>query len=262
MDNRTEYKKICEFWQRRCINTGRELSDVLNGKFLELIYHNGKIENSAITLDDTREIYNTGCVSDFTGTLRTLHEIENGIAAVNLVVDAFDRKQQITENFVKELHFCLTKNTYDARRIELGEQPGEYRKNEFAAGPTQISSNAEDVPSEIEELLSEIADSSITGNENVLSAAAYFHAKFETIHPFADGNGRTGRLLMNYFLITHSAPPVIIFSEDKNLYYIALEAWKISDKISPLKKLLTDQTVKTWQKELAFMRECEDKKQG
>ena len=87
-------------------------------------------------------------------------------------------------------------------------------------------------------------------DENVLVAAAYFHSKFENIHPFADGNGRTGRLLMNYLLIVHNHPPIIIHEEDRNVYYKALEAWDTKQDLNPLIKFLKHQTVKTWEKQI------------
>ena len=81
-------------------------------------------------------------------------------------------------------------------------------------------------------------------------ASAYFHAKFENIHPFADGNGRTGRLLMNYFLVIHNHPPIIIHEEDRRMYFEALEAWDREQKLNPLIDFLKEQTVKTWQKQI------------
>lgn len=86
---------------------------------------------------------------------------------------------------------------------------------------------------------------------NALTAAAYFHAKFENIHPFADGNGRVGRLVMNYFLILHNHPPIIIHEEDRRNYYEALEAWDLGQDLDPLCNFLKDQTIKTWEKQLA-----------
>ena len=83
----------------------------------------------------------------------------------------------------------------------------------------------EDVADEMGELLSEIQDVPV---QNALTAAAYFHAKFENIHPFADGNGRTGRLAMNYFLVLRDHPPIVIHEEDRK-----------------------DQTAKTWEKQIA-----------
>ena len=101
------------------------------------------------------------------------------------------------------------------------------------------------------ELLSEMAD---VPEEKALTAAAYFHAKFENIHPFADGNGRAGRLLMNYFLLLHNHPPVTIHEEDRKSYYGALEAWDGRQALEPLVTFLREQTVKTWEKQIGKRR--------
>ena len=70
------------------------------------------------------------------------------------------------------------------------------------------------------------------------------------IHPFADGNGRTGRLAMNYFLVLHNHPPVIIHEEDRKQYYEGLEAWDIRQDLEPMLAFLQEQTVKTWEKQM------------
>ncbi len=88
------------------------------------------------------------------------------------------------------------------------------------------------------------------GEGNALTAAAYFHAKLENIHPFADGNGRTGRLMMNYFLVLHGHPPIIIHEEDRKAYYTAQEAWDTVQQLEPLIAFLKEQTVKTWAKQI------------
>ncbi len=100
---------------------------------------------------------------------------------------------------------------------------------------------------EVNELLAELQE---VGEGNALTAAAYFHAKLENIHPFADGNGRTGRLMMNYFLVLHGHPPVIIHEEDRKAYYSALEAWDIAQQLEPLIAFLKEQTAKTWAKQI------------
>ena len=102
-----------------------------------------------------------------------------------------------------------------------------------------------------EELVLELLDEldSIT-HDDALTAAAYFHAKFENIHPFADGNGRVGRLLMNYLLILLNHPPIIIHQEDRKGYYAALEAWDEHQELEPLIQYLKDQTVKTWSRQI------------
>ena len=83
-----------------------------------------------------------------------------------------------------------------------------------------------------------------------MKVASYFHARFEYIHPFADGNGRTGRTLLNYYLMCNDHPPMIIYDEDKDRYYAALEAYDSKEELEPLNKFLISQTEKTWKKTL------------
>ena len=84
--------------------------------------------------------------------------------------------------------------------------------------------------------------------EDALTAAAYFHVKFENIHPFADGNGRTGRLAMNYLLVMLGHPPIVVHEEDRKEYYAALEAWDTKQNLKVMISFLRSQTVKTWLK--------------
>ena len=95
------------------------------------------------------------------------------------------------------------------------------------------------------ELLDDINDLD-TVNKDILKSAAYFHAKLENIHPFSDGNGRVGRLMMNYFLIIHNYPPIIIFEEDKKEYYSALEEYDKNIDLKPFITFLKEQSIKTW----------------
>ena len=137
--------------------------------------------------------------------------------------------------------------TYDTRRWQIGERPGEYKRHDFVTGRNEIGAHPEDVKEEMDELLEELTD---IPNEKALTAAAYFHAKFENIHPFADGNGRCGRLAMNYFLLIHNHPPITIHEEDRKSYYSALESWDTVQDLSPLVTFLKEQTVKTWVKRI------------
>ena len=129
----------------------------------------------------------------------------------------------------------------------MGERPGEYKHHDYVTGKEEIGAPPEDVQEEMAELLTELKEVS---DKDAFIAAAYFHAKFENIHPFADGNGRTGRLAMNYFLVTHNHPPVTIHEEDRKFYYDALEAWDVRQELRPLLDFLREQTEKTWKKQV------------
>lgn len=246
------YESAVALWQSKRIADAATLAEALNGHMIQFAYHSGKIENANITFHDTREIFEHDGVTSYTGDLRTLFEIRNAKDASELFLEAFQARRPLEENLILEFQRRLTQNTYDARRYQLGERPGTYKLHDYVTGKLEIGAAPEDVAEEMDELLSELHDVS---NENALTAAAYFHAKFENIHPFADGNGRTGRLVMNYFLLLHDHPPIIIHEEDRKAYFDALEAWDESQVLEPLCQFLRSQTEKTWERQLGRVRQ-------
>lgn len=241
------YEKTLEWWNGKKIETDAQLAEVLNGHSIAFAYHSGKIENEKITYNDTREIFEHDGVTAYTGDLRTLFEIRNAKLANELFLTSFGAKRKIDEELVKEFQKLLTINTYDTRRWQLGERPGQYKKHDYVTGREEIGAAPEDVQEEMAELIGELQD---LKRENALTAAAYFHAKFENIHPFADGNGRTGRIAMNYLLVMLNHPPIVIHEEDRKEYYAALEAWDSEQKLESMIMFLREQTVKTWQKRI------------
>ncbi len=80
------------------------------------------------------------------------------------------------------------------------------------------------------------------------TVAAYFHANFESIHPFADGNGRVGRTLVNYYLLINNKKPLVVYNEDKNIYYDCLEKYDVEENLDPLIEFLKYEQQKTWAK--------------
>ena len=243
----TNYEKAVALWKRKNITNDAELAEALNGHSIAFAYHSGKIENDNITYNDTREIFDHDGVTSYTGDLKTLFEIRNAKEANELLLTAFNSKRPVDETLIKEFQYKLTQNTYDSRRWQLGERPGEYKHHDFITGKNEIGAPPEDVEEELSELVSEMNEAT---ENNALTAAAYFHAKFENIHPFADGNGRTGRIVMNYILLLNNHPPVIVHEEDRKAYYTALEAWDKRQELDPLIAFLKDQTAKTWQKQI------------
>lgn len=239
----TNYENILNFWKEKNIRSDAELAAILSGNSVNFAYNSGKIENDSITYHDTREIFEHDSVVSYTGDLRTLFQIRNAKEAYELFLTAFGEKRPISEELVKEIQKALTLNTYDKRRYQLGERPGEYKLHDYVTGRNEVGAPPEDVHEEMSELIAELQDIS---NDKILTAAAYFHAKFENIHPFADGNGRTGRLMMNYLLVTHNHPPITIHEEDRKAYYDALEMWDTEQRLDLLHDFLIEQAVKTW----------------
>lgn len=242
------YDQALKLWKQKHIWTDAELAEALNSHSIAFAYHSGKIENQQITYHDTREIFEHDGITSYTGDLRTLFEIRNAKDANELFFQAFQSKRPLDEILIREFQEQLTKNTYDTRRWQLGERPGMYKLHDYVTGKNEIGASPEEVQEEMAELLEELKD---VPPEKVLTAAAYFHAKLENIHPFADGNGRTGRLVMNYLLVLHDHPPIVIHEEDRQMYFDALEAWDVEQKLQPLYTFLKDQTIKTWEKQIA-----------
>ena len=238
------YEEILSWWRRKQVRTAADIALEMNGNGAAFIYHSAKIENDNITYHDTREIFDHGGVTGYTGDVRSLFEIQNSVAAYYRMLDAFEKREPLSEALICELQGLLTQGTYDTLRYQKGERPGAYKKNDYVTGTQEVGALPEDVPEELGELVKELED---IRPAQALTAAAYFHAKFENIHPFADGNGRTGRLLMNYLLLLLDHPPIIIHEEDRRAYYDVLEQFDSAQELDALVDFLKAQTVKTWQ---------------
>lgn len=244
-----KYHLLVSWWQSLNITDDAALAETFNGHIINFAYNSCKIENPNVTYHDTYEIFEHDSVTSYTGDLRTLFEIRNTKVAMEYFFKAFRDKMPFDETFIKDLQWRLTLNTYDERRWQRGERPGEYKKEDYVTGCNETGATTEDVPDKMRELLEDL-NVLPEEPEKVLTPAALFHAKFENIHPFADGNGRTGRLAMNYLLAVRNHPPLIIHQEDRKAYFEALKTWDTEKNINPLKTFLLEQLIKTWAKRI------------
>lgn len=240
-----QYRKIVANWRKKKIATREDLARELSEYRVYFAYHSGRIENQAITYHDTREVFENGRAVGFTGDVRTLFEIQNLKECHERLLDAFQMREPLNEPFVRELQGILAKGTYDEQRWNNGERPGEYKHGDYVVGVREVGSPAKQVKKDVQVLIKEL---DVVTQDNVLTVAAYFHLVFESIHPFADGNGRTGRALMNYLLVLNNHPPLIIYDEDKMSYYGAMEIWDEEAALEPMKEFLKVELVKTWTK--------------
>ena len=240
------YDKIREMWQINNIISTEALDLALDNFRILFAYHSGKIENNEIEYHDTREIFENGKVCGYTGSTRALFEQQNQKLCYDFLKEKIVAKEPLSLPLILEVHSILTSGTYDERRFIVNEErPGQFKKHDYVTGRNEIGLPPEEVESGLTDLINELNE--YDGND-VLKAAAYFHMRFEHIHPFADGNGRVGRTLLNYFLLIHSEPPVIVFDEDKRKYYDALETYDTQEEIEPLYEFLKEQAIKTWEK--------------
>jgi len=242
------YDDAVRLWQSWRVETEADFDYRLDNFRILFAYNSGKIENDAVTYGDTREIFENGRVTGYTGDPRALFESSNQKICYAFLKPKLASREPVTIELVKHIHGALTGGTYDERRyVERGERPGEFKKHDYVTGIAEVGSLPEDVENDVSDLLVEI--NCFSGND-ILKAAAYFHARFEYIHPFADGNGRVGRTLLNYFFMTRGHPPVIIHNDDKLMYYKALAVYDETEDIGPMTEFLRTQTALTWKKAL------------
>jgi Fic family protein len=255
-----DYGKILELWRSYNVRTEADIDLRLHNFRILFAYNSGKIENSEITYHDTREIFENGRVLNYTGSPRAIFELGNQKLCYEFLKTKIAAKEPLTIALVKETHSILTSGTYDeCRYIAQKERPGEFKKHDYVTGLLEVGSLPENVESDLAELLGELADCE---GKATLKAAAYFHARFEHIHPFADGNGRVGRTLLNYWLMINDHPPVIVHDEDKAAYYDALFRYDAAEDIEPMEDFLNCQIKRTWGKTLERERRQSKKNKG
>ena len=170
--------------------------------------------------DQTRYIFetNTICVENEVLNVDDVLETANHFRCIDMIID--HAKTTLSENFIKDLHLTLKNGTSDSRKEWF--VVGDYKKvpNEVGGMNTALP---EEVPGRMKELLKEYNGKKEKTFEDILD----FHVRFERIHPFQDGNGRTGRLILNYMLEKEGYPPIALKHDAKQDYKKSLEEWQV-----------------------------------
>lgn len=188
-------------------------------------YDSNAIEGNSLTLEETSYLLFEKRVPS-SKSLREINETLNHKIAFDYILDY---NGDITKEFILELHKLVVKDTL---KENLNNQIGKYRDLQvYIRGRDWLPPKPEEVPKEMKDLLSWY-----TLNKNKLHPlilASYFHIAFETIHPFVDGNGRVGRLLMNFILHKNKYPMINIPNKIKFRYYQTLETATINGNLRP-----------------------------
>jgi Fic family protein len=240
------YDSAVEQWQEWNVKTTADLDLRLDSFRILFAFNSGRIENPDITYHDTREIFENGKVVGYTGSTRALFEQQNQKTCYEFLREKIVARVPLSVELILDIHRVLTEGTYDERRYVVnGERPGEFKKHDYVTGVNEVGSQPDEVEGNLAELLDEVNS---IGQKSPLKAGAYLHARFESIHPFADGNGRVGRTLLNYWLMVNDYPPMIIYDEDKSAYYTALQKYDEQESLDDLASFFETQTVKTWER--------------
>lgn len=238
------YEKIVKWWKEQNIKNSSDLRQKLDNFRILFACNSNGIEGNTIDYHTTREIFEGVSLSNFNGSAREIFEVQNQKMAFDFMLDAFDCKERIDIPFILELHKIMSYGCYNQNQLDKGERPGSFKVHDYGVGVTEVGSYPEDVTDDLNDLITQLSESE--GKGDVLTKAAFLHLQFETIHPFADGNGRVGRTLLNYYLMINNHPPIVIFNEDKETYYLGLEVFDHTGKINNFVKFLQEQMIKTW----------------
>lgn len=185
---------------------------------IDLTYNSNHIEGSRLTHDQTRYIFETNTIGIENEILNVDDVIEtaNHFRCVDVIID--NAKTALTEKLIKELHLILKNGTSDSRKEWFAV--GDYKRlpNEVGGMDTTLP---EEVADKVKALLAEYNAKEEKNFEDILD----FHVKFEKIHPFQDGNGRVGRLIMFKECLKYQIVPFIIEDNMKMFYYRGLKEW-------------------------------------
>ena len=185
---------------------------------IEMTYNSNHIEGSKLSHDQIKHIFETKTIGIVDGTINVDDIIEtvNHFACIDLVIDL--AKTKLNESIIKQLHFVLKSGTFDSMKPWF--KVGDYKiiENEVGGMATTLASK---VKEEVKKLLAWYNSLDKITIESIIE----FHKRFEAIHPFQDGNGRVGRLIMLKECLKYNFVPILITDEYKQFYYRGLREW-------------------------------------
>ena len=186
---------------------------------IDLTYNSNHIEGSKLTHDQTRYIFETKTlgITDDAVKVDDIIETVNHFRCIDLIIEGANSK--LSESFIKQLHYILKTGTTDSQKSWF--KTGDYKMLENEVGGIETT-KPENVAKEIKSLLEEYNAKPEITFDDILD----FHVRFESVHPFQDGNGRVGRLIMLKECLKHNIVPFIITEELKIFYCRGIKEWK------------------------------------
>lgn len=237
------YDALVEKW----VALPDERREELLGDFVfDYVYNSEKIENEELTFATVSQIIKDDTVKDYTGDVQVLIETRNLKTSWDLARTRLAEDPRLSEELIQEAQGLVTMGTYKEKLLLAGERPGTFKLENYVGGPASIGIPAVEVPREVGVLADDV-NSYLEEGRRHLTIAAYLHARLFEIHPFADGNGRTARLLMNGVLLAMGMPPIVIRSQDHGAYHAALDVFHLEGDISPFRRFLRNETLLTWE---------------
>ena len=231
---------LSEEYRKLAVKHKEAIKELTISELPEMVYNSNAIENSTLTLEDTEDILIRNQIRT-DHEIREIYEAKNLASAIEYLMD--NPEKEISVELILKLHKTLLTNIRD-------EIAGRFRSGkEWVRVGTHIGANPEFVNGFMHDL---VRDYNSDNGEYFLEKIAYFHAEFENIHPFGDGNGRIGRLLTNEQLDMLGLPPIIIPNKSKfDEYYPALDEYTKTNKADKLTELFASLLIEALYRRIA-----------
>ena len=185
---------------------------------IDMTYNSNHMEGSMLTHEQTRYIFETHTIgmTEMAVNIDDIIETTNHFRCIDMVIDNANNK--LSESFIKKLHETLKNGTSDSRKDWFAI--GEYKKL-----PNEVGGRKTAQPEQVSGIMKQLLKQYSSTAKKTLEEIIAFHADFETIHPFQDGNGRIGRLIMLKECLKNNIVPFIISDDLKMFYYRGLHEW-------------------------------------
>jgi len=186
---------------------------------IDLTYNSNHIEGSRLSHDQTRYIFETNTIGADGGSMNVddILETSNHFKCIDMIIE--QANYQLSEKFIKLLHFTLKSGTSDSRKDWFAV--GDYKRL-----PNEVGGKETTPPEKVGDEMSALLSSYNAVKEKTLTEIIDFHYRFESIHPFQDGNGRVGRLIIFKECLRNGIVPFIIGDDVKMFYYRGLHEWQ------------------------------------
>ncbi len=234
--------KLTDHYKKLAIGKTQAIREIAIAEIPEMVYNSNAIENSTLTLKDTEDIL----IRD---TIKKDHDIREVYEAKNLAnITEYLLKnpnKTLSVEFISLLHKMLLSGIRD-------DWAGRFRRGkEWVRIGVHVGANPDFVSGLMDALLRDYGE---LDDRYFLDRIAWFHAEFETIHPFNDGNGRIGRVIINQQLMKLKYPPIIIPNKGKHTdYYPAFDAYRTTGKYDDFTKLFASLLIESLYKRIALL---------
>lgn len=211
-----------------------------------MAYNSNKIEGSTLTSEHTASLFDTGTIvseGEFVYRTKDVEEMTGHFKMFNEVIKTLD--MPLTADIVKKYHFQLKSGVFE-------DYANGYPIGEYKTKANQVSDIVTELPKNIPERVEELIHSYNNGEKGLMDIVV-FHAEYEKIHPFQDGNGRTGRAIILKQCLDSGIVPVIITNDDKIRYYHALHSAQTENDYEKLLKFFKEEQFKYYSNIKAYI---------